>query len=256
MQQGIFGALIAAAVVALTACGTTGGDPQGKVLLVIGATGGTGEQVVTQALAQGYRVRALVRNEPRARDLLGDKVKLYVGDVRDPSSMASAFRGADYVISALGSNSRRDPENKPEVIDFGGTKSIAELAHAAGVRQLVIVSSMGVTDPNHPLNKLLDNIMAWKLRGEEAVRASGVRYTIVRPAGLSTEPGGTQGIHVTQGDPKDIVARIPRADVAAVCLAALGRRAAYDTTFEVMTDKQADRVDWDTLFGALHADGG
>ncbi len=253
---GIGRLLLLGALALLSACGTLGGNGDEKVLLVIGATGGTGEQVVTQALAQGYRVRALVRNEPRARDLLGDKVQLFVGDVRDPSSMASAFRGADYVISALGSNSRRDPENKPELIDYGGTKSIAELAQAAGVQQLVVVSSMGVTDPDHTLNKLLDNIMVWKLRGEEAVRASGVRYTIVRPAGLSVEPGGVQGIRLTQGDPKGVVAQIPRADVAAVCLAVLGRRVAYNTTFEVMGDKQAGPADSDTLFDGLRSDGG
>ncbi|MEZ5515460.1 MAG: SDR family oxidoreductase [Steroidobacteraceae bacterium] len=256
VRLGLGAIMLLGVLTLLNACGTRAGKPDGKVLLVIGATGGTGEQVVTQALAQGYRVRALVRNEPRARDLLGDKVQLFVGDVRDPSSMASAFRGADYVISALGSNSRRDPENKPEYIDYGGTKSIAELSKAAGVQQLVVVSSMGVTDPDHALNKLLDNIMVWKLRGEDAVRASGVRYTIVRPAGLSVEPGGVHGIHLTQGDPKGVVAQIPRADVAAVCLAVLGRRAAYDTTFEVMGDKQAGPVDWDTLFAGLRGDRG
>ncbi len=256
MRRRVLNGLMAGAVLVLAACSSMSTEPDGKVLLVIGATGGTGEQVVTQALRQGYRVRALVRNEPRARDLLGDKVRLFVGDVRDPSSMAAAFRGADYVISALGSNSRRDPENKPELIDYGGTKAIAELAKSAGVQQLVVVSSMGVTDPDHSLNRLLDNIMVWKLRGEDAVRASGIRYTIVRPSGLSADPGGVHGVRATQNDPKGVFAQIPRADVAAACLAALGRRAAYNTTFEIMGDPDASSVNWDTLFAGLRADGG
>jgi hypothetical protein len=50
---------------------------------------------------------------------------------------------------------------------------------------------MGVTDPDHMLNKILDNVLVWKLRGEDALRAAGVPYTIVRPGGLQDGPGGS-----------------------------------------------------------------
>jgi uncharacterized protein YbjT (DUF2867 family) len=246
---------LAVLATALTACGgMRGGQSDGKVLLVVGATGGTGQEVVKQGLAAGYRVRALVRDEAKARELLGDNVQYFVGNVRDPATLTAAFRGSEYVVSALGSNSRRDPDNKPEFIDYGGVKTVAEAAKAADVRQVVLVSSMGVTDPDHMLNKALDNILVWKLRGEDALRASGVRYTVVRPGGLTNDAGGQSGILAMQGDPKGTVGRISRADVAAVCIAALGRKDAYGKTFEIISDKDKKTVDFAALFGSLKTD--
>jgi uncharacterized protein YbjT (DUF2867 family) len=246
---------IALVAVLLVACGAMPGrDSDAKVLLVIGATGGTGQEVVKQALAAGYSVRALVRDEAKARDALGAGVQYFVGNVRQPETLDAAFRGAEFVVSALGSNSRRDPENKPEAIDYLGVKAIAEKAKAADVKHVVLVSSMGVTDPDHMLNKVLDNILVWKLRGENALRESGVRYTVVRPGGLSNNPGGTTGIRVMQGDQKGIVAQIPRADVAAVCVAALGRKDAYGKTLEIISDPNAKRADLTTIFDALKPD--
>ncbi len=245
----------ALATLLLTACGAMPGrDSDAKVLLVIGATGGTGQEVVKQALTAGYSVRALVRDEAKARDALGPNIQYFVGNVRQPETLDAAFRGADYVVSALGSNSRRDPENKPEAIDYLGVKAIAEKAKAADVKHVVLVSSMGVTDADHMLNKVLDNILVWKLRGENALRDSGVRYTVVRPGGLSNNPGGVVGLRVMQGDQKGIVAQIPRADVAAVCIAALGRKDAYGKTFEIISDPTAARGDLTTLFEPLKPD--
>ncbi len=84
-----------------------------SVVLVAGATGGIGQEVVDQALAQGYSVRALVRDEAKARMLFGDRVQYVVGDVREPRSLRRAVKGADQVISALGANVQRDPGEQP-----------------------------------------------------------------------------------------------------------------------------------------------
>jgi uncharacterized protein YbjT (DUF2867 family) len=247
--------VLAFATVLLGACGAMPNrDSDAKVVLVVGATGGTGQEVVKKALAAGYAVRALVRDEPKARDALGPQVQYFVGNVRQPETLGAAFQGADFVVSALGSNSRRDPENSPEAIDYLGVKTVADKAKAAGVKHVVLVSSMGVTDSNHMLNKVLDNILNWKLRGENALRASGVRYTIVRPGGLSNNPGGVTGVRVMQGDQKGIVAQIPRADVAAVCVAALGRKDAYGKTFEIISDPNTKTGDFTALFADLKPD--
>ena len=103
------------------------------------------------------------------------------------------MRGVDYVVSALGSSGQRDPENRPELVDYGGVKALAEAARSAGAKQFVLVSSIGVTHPDHPLNHTLDNVLQWKLRGEQAVRATGLPYTIVRPGVLTNDPGGSVG---------------------------------------------------------------
>lgn len=225
-----------------------------QTLLVVGATGGTGREVVSQALARGMKVRALVRDEAKARERLGDSVEYVTGDVRTGVGVAAAVKGVDYVVSALGSNVRNDPQNTPERVDYGGVKALAEAAAAARVKHFVLVSSMGATHVDHPLNKMFGNILVWKFKGEEALRASGVPYTVVRPGGLRDAPGGAAGVKAFQGDDLRNQGSIPRADVATVCLAALGNAAARGKTFELVGDTAVARTDLDALFAGLKAD--
>jgi len=228
------------------------------VVLVAGATGRTGQEVVKQLLAEKFQVRALVRDEAKARAQFGDKVQYVVGDVREAATLQGAAKGATYVVSALGSNSRKDPTNKPERVDYEGVKNLVDAAKSAGVQQFVLVSSMGVTQPDHMLNKMLDNILQWKLKGEDHLRASGVPYTIVRPGGLTETPGGKQGIKVEQGDRpadgKSAPGMIPRADVASVIVRSLGTADARGKTFEIVTDPATTSVEWRSFFKNLKAD--
>ena len=247
-------ALLAAVSAGCASTGGGGGAGNAPLVLVAGATGGTGQEAVKQALAKGYAVRVLVRNEEAARPLLGEKVQYAVGNVRDPAAVAKAVKGATYVISALGSNSQRDPQNKPEFIDYGGVKNLVDASKAAGVRHFVLVSSMGVTHADHPLNKMFDNILVWKLKGEDALRASGVPYTVVRPGGLRNTPAGQTALSAMQGDPK-VNAQISRADVATICVAALGNKAAAGKTFEVVGADGKPPADWSAFFAGLRADG-
>jgi uncharacterized protein YbjT (DUF2867 family) len=249
-------AFVAAMVVATAVAGARsaheGGDE--SVVLVAGATGGTGQEVVDQALAKGLHVRALVRDESKARLLFGDRVQYVTGDVREPRSLKKAVKGVNEVICALGSNVQRDPENSPERVDYAGVKALAEAAKAAGVAQFILVSSMGVTHPEHQLNAMLDNILEWKLKGEEAVRATGINYTIVRPGSLTNEPGGQRGVRIMQGDPLDGDGSISRADVAAVLVSAIGRPDLYGKTFEIAGDNGSARIEWASLYNELRAD--
>src|SRR5687768_9406502 len=118
-----FGAVTMLALALLvTACASGGPKTVAKegttLVLVAGATGGTGQEIVDQALARGYSVRALVRDEAKARMLWGDRVQYAVGDVREPRSLRRAVKGVSTVISALGANVQRDPENSPELVDY------------------------------------------------------------------------------------------------------------------------------------------
>ena len=103
------------------------------------------------------------------------------------------------------------------------------------------------------LNKMFDNVLLWKAKGEAAVRASGVPYTIVRPGGLTDKPGGQSGVRLEQGDRG--TGLIPRADVARVCVAALQSPEARNRTFEVYSAQTPPDVDWNAVFGKLAADG-
>ncbi|GAV57614.1 CIA30 domain-containing protein/NAD_binding_10 domain-containing protein [Cephalotus follicularis] len=108
--------------------------------------------------------------------------------------------------------------------------------------RFVHVSSAGVTRPDRPgldlskqppavrLNKELDFILTFKLKGEDLIRESGIPYTIVRPCALTEEPAGADLIF-DQGD--NITGKISREEVARICVAALESPYACDKTFEV-----------------------
>jgi uncharacterized protein YbjT (DUF2867 family) len=242
---------------ALSACetvstGTAAGQDAGSQLVVVaGATGGTGRALVRNLREQGYAVRVFVRDTDKARVVLGDEVQYFEGDVRDSATIVPALAGAHYVISSIGS-SRLDPSNGPEAVDFGGVKNLAEASAAAGIKQFVLVSSAGVTQEDHFLNKVMNNLLIWKFKGEEALRTAGVPYTIVRPGGLVNKPGGTDALVFAQGDTTAGV--INREDVALICIAALGNASALGKTFETYSSEQAGGNDWSAMFGVLSAD--
>ena len=221
------------------------------LVLVAGATGRTGRLVVSNLLEQGYPVRALVRDMERGHEILGDGVEFAEGDVRDIDSLRAAMQGAASLIITIGS-SRKDPDNGPEFVDYGGVKNLAQAAADTGVQQVVLMSSAGVTHEDHVLNQMFDNILIWKSRGEDALRDSGVDYTIVRPGGLMETPGDETAVVFEQGDRS--TGMISREDVALVCVAALQTPAARNKTFEVFGGEEQAPNDWTNLYSDLQSD--
>ncbi|XP_038995027.1 uncharacterized protein LOC120119260 [Hibiscus syriacus] len=108
--------------------------------------------------------------------------------------------------------------------------------------RFVYVSSAGVTRPDRPgidlrkqppavrLNKELDFVLTFKLKGEDLLRESGIPYAIVRPCALTEEPAGADLIF-DQGD--NITGKMSREEIALICIAALETPYARDKTFEV-----------------------
>ncbi len=221
------------------------------LVLVAGATGKTGALVVAQLQAQGYPVRAFVRNAEKAAERLGPDVEAAVGDLRDPASIAAALDGVSVLVNAAGSGVPAADDNMPEHVDFEGARNLADVAAAAGVGHYVLVSSMGATHDDHVLNRLFNNILVWKRRGEEAVAASGIDYTIVRPGGLNDESGNTQTIIFEQGDIQGEEMIISRADVARVCVAAIEHAEARNKVFEIYARDGEPQSDFSGEFAAL-----
>ncbi len=223
------------------------------LVLVAGATGRTGRLVVSNLLEQGYPVRALVRDMERGHEILGDGVEFAEGDVRDIDSLRAAMQGAASLIITIGS-SRKDPDNGPEFVDYGGVRNLAQAAADTEVQQVVLMSSAGVTHEDHVLNQMFNNILIWKFKGEEALRQSGVDYTIVRPGGLMDTPGGGTAVVFEQGDRSAPPRMIHREDVALVCIAALKVPAARKKTFEVFGSEEQAPNDWTNLYSDLQSD--
>lgn len=148
----------------------------------------------------------------------------------------------------------------PESVDWRGQKVQIDAAKAAGVKQVILVGSMGGTDPNNMLNKLVGEdggqILQWKRRAEQYLVASGVPYTIIHPGGLVDEEGGRRrlAVDVDDGLLKRKTRSIPRADVAALAVGCLGLPAAINRSFDVCADPAGEgepSEDWDALLAAL-----
>ena len=134
------------------------------MILVTGATGNAGSQVVRELRERGVPVRAFVRDSERARERLGDGIELAVGDFADVSSLRAALNGADDVLLSCSDDPRR-VEWETNAIDAAG---------AAGVRRIVKLSTVAAA-PGAPVA-----FWDWHGRVEEQLRASRVPAVILR----------------------------------------------------------------------------
>jgi putative NADH-flavin reductase len=199
-------------------------DVHSMNIALFGATGGTGRQVLDQALAQGHLVSALVRDPAKLAERKG--LTLVVGDVLDRDATTRCIQGTDAVICVLGSHGSREP------IEALGTQSILDAMRDNGVRRLIAVTSLGVGDSRAQINwafrvimdLTLKPIMMAKEEQERLIKASGLDWTIVRPGGLTDGP--RTGAYRFGRDRSIKGGRISRADVAEFVL-----RQLTDTTF-------------------------
>lgn len=222
-------------------------------ILIAGATGGVGRQLVGKLTAQDQEVRALVRDVRQAQEFFGAQecLTLVEGDSRSPISLPNAVVGVRAVICAITAKAPAG-DSSPEKIDYQGVRHLVLAARNAGVGRFILVSALGATHPEHPLNNF-GRRLDWKLKGEDVLRTSGLLYTIVRPGTLTDDPGGVRGIRVGQGD-RISGGSISRSDVAAVCLAALDDIATYHTTFEIVAQDDEPPRSFSELFAVLKTD--
>lgn len=162
-------------------------------ILVIGATGGTGRLIVSQALALGHEVTALVRSPEKGRELTG--AKLIVGDARDEATLRKAVKGQQVVISALGTPV--SPFREVTLLSTA-TQALVTSMKAENVPRLICITGIGAGDSaghggflfDHLiLPLLLRKVYADKNRQEDIVRNSGLDWVLVRPSVLNNKPG-------------------------------------------------------------------
>jgi uncharacterized protein YbjT (DUF2867 family) len=142
------------------------------VIVVAGGTGTLGTRLVPRLAERGLAVRVLTRDPARAQHLAGHGVQVVRGDVRDPGSLARALQGADTVISAV--HGFAGPGGvSPASVDQAGNARLIDAAARTGAA-FVLVSVVGAA-PGHPIG-----LFRAKHAAEEALRASGLPWTIVR----------------------------------------------------------------------------
>lgn len=233
--------------------------------LLLGATGRVGRLLVGQLVARGVGVRAVVRDPVAARVLVGSEVQLITGDLRAPESLIDAAAGCDRIAFLAGTNGFGE-RGTPREIEFAAVATLATTLDPRAVERFVLLSSAGVTQPEHPHNCSYDSVLKWKLRGEEALRRSGIRYTVIRALGLRDRPGGAHGVRMVQGDRIAFGEDIARADLAAFLADVLAPRtddgfaAGFDAdsllsaTCEVFNDHAISGHRWGSARPALRPD--
>ncbi len=221
-----------------------------KNYLVVGATGKTGRLIVQKLIDRGDKPRILVRNQTLAETLFGNLVDIYRGDVRQLESLLPAMESVDTVISAIGA---RTPvgKNCPKRVDFQGVANLVQAARASDVNRFVLISSISVTQPNHPMN-YFGKILDWKLEGENALRKSGLGYAIIRPGGLINTSNEQNILIFDQGD--KILGTISRMNLAETCLCAADHPNHLRLTFEVVESRQHSNQKCREILSSLKMD--
>ena len=187
-------------------------------ILVVGATGGTGQQLVRQALERGYEVTALVR-DPAKLPFAHPQLKIVQGDVLDYASISRAIAGQDAVVSALGHRRLWVPSS----VQSEGTRNVLRAMKEHGVQRFVAETALGLGSSAGRMGlfgtllflPIALPIYFWdKSRQERIISASNLEWVIVRPGILTN--GAKRGVyrHGENVGSYIIPGRISRADVA------------------------------------------
>ena len=191
-------------------------------VIIFGATGTVGRHLVAQACAQGHKVTAfgrtaggLAKSHPNLRTV--------AGDVLDVEAVATAVRGHDVVVCALGAGRNGGVRAK-------GTANIIDGMQRHGIKRLICQSTLGAGDSAVHLNffwkyvmfgLLLRPAFADHAEQERLVMGSGLDWTIVRPAAFTDGPATGAYKHGFSHSEKQLTLKISRADVAGFILTQL-----------------------------------
>ncbi len=219
------------------------------MIVVFGGTGSLGANLVGRLTARGEIVRIASRDPGKARALLGPSVDALAADVRDPAAVARAVTGARAVVLAM--HGFAGTGGDPRTVDAEGCEHVVAAARAAGVEHLVMVSIVGATE-GHPVE-----LFRMKHRGEQALRTSGMPFTIVRATAfietwlhLLAAPLAAKGKTVVFGPGTNPINFVSAHDVASVVAEALSDPALRGETIEVAGP---DNVSFDQLLDTFTA---
>lgn len=217
-----------------------------RTVVVVGATGRTGTLAYKDMQAKGLNVRAIVRNTTKAKELLGCKTcnasdGIFVGDIKDASSLAPAMIGADAVVIAISCDQKCPipfnchflPGEDPKTILYEGTQNVVTaFASSKGpplTEKQVLTTSMMNTErpPSFWFNILAKlwggfDVGFYNLNAEAFIMNSGMQHTIIKPCGLAEGPGSQKHlIAAHDGVGINIRHQVDRADLARVISAAM-----------------------------------
>ena len=184
-------------------------------VIIFGASGSIGRNLVSQALEQGHAVTAFVR-DPAGFDIRHDNLSIALGDVLEATSVQKAVAGHDAVMCSIGAGRKGG-------VRAEGTRNIIAAMKANGVRRLICQSTLGIGESWNNLNAFWKYLMFGlfirpayldHVEQEKLVRESGLDWSIVRPAAFIDGELTGQYRHGFPTNVNDTKLEISRADVA------------------------------------------
>ncbi len=215
------------------------------IVVVAGATGRAGRLLVDELLQRDFKVRAMIVppfDSPKPEGFDKPGIEIIEGSLSSVGANDELMKGADFLISVIGSTK---PFNGKEfeLVDVKGNKNLALAAKAAGVKQMVVISSVGAGDSKKALKLMYRLMMAGVIKAktklEHVVKTTGLDYTIIRPGGYTEKDlSGEAAI----GEGGYIGGMVNRKLIAKVCVDAIENPAMKNRTFEVV-DKASLKED-------------
>jgi uncharacterized protein YbjT (DUF2867 family) len=197
-------------------------------LLIVGAHGQIGRQLVERLAPSRHEVRAMVRDPDQQPSLasLGASETVVADLERD---CREAVQGVEGIIFTAGSGPKTAAE-KTDSVDRNGAKRLITSAQKAGVRRFIMVSAMRTECPEQAPEKLR-HYLAAKHDADEHLRSSSMDWTILRPGRLLDSPGRGR---IRLGEGLEY-GEIPRRDVAALLAALIDASASSQRTLDATT---------------------
>jgi uncharacterized protein YbjT (DUF2867 family) len=197
-------------------------------VLVIGGHGKIALRLLRLLARDGHRGRGVIRKAEQAGDLEAAGAEPVLCDLELGDDLRPHLGGADAIVFAAGAGPGSGPERK-RTVDYGTAVASMEAASDAGVARYVIVSSIGTHDVDGAPEAMQPYLLA-KRDADDALKRSGLDWTIVKPGHLTDAPGtGRVRVSRTFGG-RDAV---PRDDVALVLLACLQEPNTVGVDFEL-----------------------
>jgi len=198
---------------------------------VVGGHGRIARRLLRLLSERGDRARGLIRNPEHSADVEATGATAVGADIEnlDADAIARSIAGVDAVVFAAGAGPGSGAARK-RTVDYGGAAKLIEAARMNDVSRYVIVSAIGVNRPERWSDEMRPYFEA-KAEADAELIQSGLDYTIVRPGGLTDDPG-TGSIDAAEDLGR--YGQIPRDDVAATLLACLPEPATIRKAFDLL----------------------
>ncbi len=201
-------------------------------IVIAGGHGQIALLLAQQLVQSGHQPINIIRNRAHVEEVTGTGAESVLLDLEQATSseLAARLSGADAVVFAAGAGPGSTAERKLTVDRDGATLLLAA-AELAGVARYVMISAMGADTFDADSTDIFQIYLRAKSEADAALRSSDLDWTVVRPGGLTNDPG-TGKVTIGQSTGRGT---IPRADVAAVVAQCLTSLATIGKQFEVIS---------------------